>query len=259
MPSIAIRTSQNVTIMVEGAPIHLRMVAYLIDIVGVMIGSTLIVAFGIGQLHDWGIVSDSVLKVILITYSVAMLLYPLLAEAFLNGRTAGKAVFRLRVVRLDGRQPSVYEYVIRWLIGLVEWMPPLTAISLVVALFSRYGQRVGDMVAGTVVIQQTKIPALDVLVSAAAAKATAPAVLPTIGRLTPEDIVVVVELRAAVQHRRYDTATLVTMMATARERLEYVLDMRIPEEDDSEALALVLREYDAEYGNLPTNDSASQR
>jgi len=84
--------------------------------------------------------------------------YSLLCEIFFNGRTLGKWVMNTRSISLQGRSPSLSEYLIRWLLRMVDvWltlailMPGLP--GLITIGVTRRGQRLGDLAAGTTVIK----------------------------------------------------------------------------------------------------------
>jgi uncharacterized RDD family membrane protein YckC len=75
-------------------------------------------------------------------------------EAVWNGQTPGKRLARLRVMKDDGRPIGVYDAVARNLMRIVDQMPGVYAVGIVVMLFSRQSKRLGDHVAGTVVVHE---------------------------------------------------------------------------------------------------------
>ena len=86
-------------------------------------------------------------------------------ETLWSGQTPGKRWMRLRVVREDGRPVRFFEVFVRNLLRLVvDFMPPPTyAIGVVSIIFSARSKRIGDFVAGTVVVKEraTEAPSLD--------------------------------------------------------------------------------------------------
>ena len=84
--------------------------------------------------------------------------YPLLWETLTRGRSPGKAAMGLRVVRTDGG-PIVFRHALaRALAGFIVDFGLLSLftglIGIVVSASSARGQRVGDLLAGTVVVRE---------------------------------------------------------------------------------------------------------
>lgn len=78
--------------------------------------------------------------------------YPIVLEAFWNGQTIGKKALGLRVVAADGAPVGWLAAVIRNLLRTVDMLPFGYAAGLVAGLADPHGRRLGDMVAGTLVV-----------------------------------------------------------------------------------------------------------
>jgi uncharacterized RDD family membrane protein YckC len=77
-----------------------------------------------------------------------------------NGQTPGKRWLRLRVIREDGRPVTFWEAAARNVLRIFDMMPfPFYSVGLVAVFVSRRDQRVGDMVAGTVVVREREAQA----------------------------------------------------------------------------------------------------
>jgi uncharacterized RDD family membrane protein YckC len=91
--------------------------------------------------------------------------YFVVFETLWSGQTPGKRWMRLRVVREDGRPVRFFEVFVRNLLRLVvDLLPPVTyAIGVISIIFSARSKRIGDFVAGTVVVKEraTEAPSLD--------------------------------------------------------------------------------------------------
>jgi uncharacterized RDD family membrane protein YckC len=89
-------------------------------------------------------------------------------ETLWSGQTPGKRWMRLRVVREDGRPVRFFEVFVRNLLRLVvDFMPiPTYALGVISIIFSARSKRIGDFVAGTVVVKEraTEAPSLDDIV-----------------------------------------------------------------------------------------------
>lgn len=80
--------------------------------------------------------------------------YPVLAETVFSGRTLGKAALGLRVVRDDGGPIRFRQALVRGLLGFFVDLWLTSGIGAIVsATISERGKRVGDVLAGTVVIR----------------------------------------------------------------------------------------------------------
>ena len=77
-----------------------------------------------------------------------------------NGQTPGKRMLRLRVIREDGRPVTIWEAAARNLLRIFDMMPfPFYSIGLVSVFMSSRDQRIGDLVAGTVVVREREAQA----------------------------------------------------------------------------------------------------
>lgn len=169
MATIQINTVFNIGLDFEIAPFHKRLLAYIIDffiLIGYLFSIKYLLYNGFGlSLND-----NTGLDILLI--SLPMLLYSLLTEMLMNGQTAGKKLMSVRVISLEGGEPTMSQYILRWITKFFEW--PflfgyifLSATSLVLYIFitgllgigviiiisaSKKGQRLGDIAAGTVLV-----------------------------------------------------------------------------------------------------------
>jgi uncharacterized RDD family membrane protein YckC len=75
-------------------------------------------------------------------------------ESIWNGQTPGKRWTHLRVIHESGRPIAVSQAILRNLVRFVDQLPGVYAVGLVSALISRQNRRVGDIVAGTVVVHE---------------------------------------------------------------------------------------------------------
>src|SRR5688572_2339952 len=77
-----------------------------------------------------------------------------------SGQTPGKRWMKLRVIREDGRPITFWEAAVRNLIRTLDMMPaPFYSIGLISVFVTGRDQRVGDMVAGTVVVREREAEA----------------------------------------------------------------------------------------------------
>jgi uncharacterized RDD family membrane protein YckC len=80
--------------------------------------------------------------------------YFVLFEIFWNGQTPGKRYAQVRVIKDDGRPIGAYEAIVRNALRIVDTLPALYGVGLISIFLSRQSKRLGDFVAGTVVVHE---------------------------------------------------------------------------------------------------------
>ncbi len=80
--------------------------------------------------------------------------YPVAFESLWRGLTPGKAAMGLRVVRDDGGPVRFRHALTRGLLGIVDLWLTLGSFGMIWSLISDRGKRLGDVLAGTFVIQE---------------------------------------------------------------------------------------------------------
>ncbi len=156
-----IDTPELVAIEMPLAGIGSRFIAILVDYLIWGAAFTLLIALAaiiIPAVHVFGEVSAN--WAVGIFFLIVFLLqwgYFALFEAFGNGRTPGKRVARIRVIHQSGRGISFIESLARNLVRFVDYMPGFYAVGVVTIFVSRRHQRLGDMVAGTLVVRDREI------------------------------------------------------------------------------------------------------
>ncbi len=86
--------------------------------------------------------------------------YFIFFEWLWNGQTPGKRWLKLRVIREDGRPITFWEAMVRNLLRIFDMMPwPFYSIGLICVFVNSNDRRVGDMVAGTVVVREREAEA----------------------------------------------------------------------------------------------------
>ena len=78
--------------------------------------------------------------------------YPVVCEGLFNGQTPGKRVMELRTVATDGAPVGWLASFVRNLLRTVDMLPFGYALGLISSLGDPWGRRLGDMVAGTMVV-----------------------------------------------------------------------------------------------------------
>ncbi len=152
-----ILTGEGVSLQVQAASLIMRAGAWLIDAVatGVVLTGLIWIAATITAVRDPTFNVDTALAnaIVFIVLAVAFLVIPITVETLTHGRSLGKAVFGLLVIRDDGGVVRLRHTTIRALIGFFELWMTMGALAFVVSMLNDKGKRVGDFLAGTYVVQ----------------------------------------------------------------------------------------------------------
>jgi len=118
-------------------------------------------------------------------------------EIIWKGQTPGKRYAGIRVIKESGRPINAYEAIGRNLMRAVDVLPSLYGVGLVCMMCNRQSRRLGDFVAGTVVVHEK--PGEDVRPSwSTSDQGTTPT--PGLAQVTPEELVLI----ETYLHRRWD-------------------------------------------------------
>jgi uncharacterized RDD family membrane protein YckC len=159
--TLVIETPERVPLHFALASIGNRFIACAIDhtiqIVGLI--TIVIIFLIISDAADLGARLNSapkwVIALLVIIQFIVINGYFAIFEWLWSGQTPGKRWLKLRVIREDGRPISFFEAMIRNLIRVIDFMvPPFYSVGLVSVFSSARDQRVGDLVAGTVVVRE---------------------------------------------------------------------------------------------------------
>jgi len=154
-------SGEGVAIELSHAGLGSRTIAGAIDL-GVQIVTLLIVVALTGEFGA----GDSATVAALALVEIVLILagYPIVFEWLTRGRTLGKMAMGLRVVRDDGGPIGFRQAFVRGLAGFLIEKPGIvlgglgTAIGMITIGASRASKRIGDMMAGTFVLQERAGP-----------------------------------------------------------------------------------------------------
>lgn len=79
-------------------------------------------------------------------------------ESFNNGQTIGKALFRIKTVHDDFFKVNFGSSFVKHMFDLIDFLPMFGILGLLVTTNNKYRQRIGDLVAKTVVIDANYTP-----------------------------------------------------------------------------------------------------
>ena len=164
--TLVIETPERVPLHFALASIGNRFIACAIDhVIQILALITMVIIFlAIAGFSDFGPrVSNApkwVIAVLIILIFVLMSGYFAFFEWIWNGQTPGKRWVKLRVIREDGRPISFFEAMVRNLLRVIDFIvPPFYSVGLISVFATERDQRVGDLVAGTVVVREREAEA----------------------------------------------------------------------------------------------------
>ena len=163
-------------------------------------------------------------------------------EIIWKGQTPGKRVAHIRVIKQSGRPINAYEAIGRNLMRAIDLLPAMYAVGITCMMLNKYSRRLGDYVAGTVVVHDSR--GGDEVPSEWKAAADEPVSNADLGRITAEELVLIetylqrrFDLDPAV---RINTAYQIAQRVTARSGLQREQSQHV--DDFLEAVARRVRD-----------------
>ncbi|MGO1355402.1 MAG: RDD family protein, partial [Brachybacterium tyrofermentans] len=150
----ALITGDAVLLDLRPASFAARMLSAAIDgalQLGILIVCTVAVAWTAARADlDEGLIAAAIVAVSVAAYVG----YPVLCEMLLQGRSVGRIAMGTRVVRDDGGPVHGRQSLLRAVMAMLEIWSTAGSIALTCAVIDRKSRRLGDLLAGTLVIQE---------------------------------------------------------------------------------------------------------
>ena len=220
MALVKLDTGFNIEVEFAITPFHKRFFAWIIDIVVLLAYSLLL-----NKLLNSMDPEKKIWLVVLL--GLPPLFYHLVCELMLNGQSVGKKAMAIKVITQDGGQPSLSQYLIRWVFRLADfpvWILPAIAFNalpwwcaiflfggIACVISTPHTQRIGDLIAGTIIIDTKTHTSWEDTVFTELETNYRPR-FPQVMQLTDKDI-----------------NTLKSIIGTVRKKGDYDLSMRIGE------------------------------
>jgi uncharacterized RDD family membrane protein YckC len=199
MEKIRIVTAQNIVIEHDIASIADRIASNLLDYLIIAVYYFIIWVILISSLVTGG-GGFSYTKWIIICASIPPVFYQLVCEIFLEGQSFGMRAVRTKVIRLDGSQPTIGNYLLRWLLRPIDIFTSYGGVAIITILINGKGQRLGDIAAGTTVIKMKKPVKLSDTILAQTKETYIP-LFPQVEKLTDREIAIVVETLSVFKYQ----------------------------------------------------------
>jgi uncharacterized RDD family membrane protein YckC len=154
---------EEINLQLEVANVGSRTLAILADLAlcGLILLSVYTVTFLVGRdvAADWVTqLGSGALQIVLILAIFGFQwVYFNLFEWLWNGQTPGKRLLHLRVIKMDGAPVSWIDVFLRNIARPIDTFGPMGLIGLLMIFISAKAQRLGDLMARTLVIHETQI------------------------------------------------------------------------------------------------------
>jgi uncharacterized RDD family membrane protein YckC len=243
MDQVAINTTQNVNINFNLASFGDRMLGYLIDEI-IKFAYILVIALFLSYLDFTGDMDQWSIMAIYLVFFIPAIFYSLFLETLLEGQTIGKRVMKTKVVKIDGYQASFGDYLIRWVMRLVDIYSNSAIVGVMSIVSSKNSQRLGDMAAGTAVISLKNKYTIDSTILENIGEAYQP-VYPLVVKLSDNDARII-KNSFTIASKKLDTETLRKL----RMKIEEVTGCKNVSGNDIDFIKTVLKDYNFYTQNM---------
>jgi uncharacterized RDD family membrane protein YckC len=160
-PRLEVATPERVSLALPIAGIGFRSIAYLVDALLLFlfwVSAYFLFSLLLSDFVGTFLALPSFGKTLAVVGAFAtQWLYWTLCEVFGRGQTPGKRLLRIRVIGDDGSAVGVLQSAVRNLCRIIDFLPFFYAAGLLAMLLSRQNRRLGDLLAGTILVREERI------------------------------------------------------------------------------------------------------
>jgi uncharacterized RDD family membrane protein YckC len=206
------------------AGLYSRFLAWLLDALIVLVGAGLVMfLLGFALAAMPGFAS----ALFVVVYFLVDWGYGICLETVWSGQTVGKRVMSLRVIQESGVRIGFYHAALRNLARPVDRLPMMYLVGGAAALVSGSHQRLGDMLAGTIVVRERRLKAPSALGTTGEEGLLAdPLFVSRVKKLSTEERDVI--LSAAMRREELRMEARLQLFAALSTRLQEALAMEKP-------------------------------
>ena len=194
---INLQTPESVELEFTLAGIGNRSFALLIDYIVISLSTLMVWVLGYFLIYQLapsfggGVpdkISQWILAIQLMTGFAISAGYFVVLETLWQGQTVGKRWTNIRVICDDGKPVRLPQAILRALLRLVDDISSMGAIGAFFIIFTRQEKRIGDMLAGTIVVQEEKSQQAKIAISSGAEELAAQLITDAeVNNLLPDD------------------------------------------------------------------------
>jgi uncharacterized RDD family membrane protein YckC len=202
---LIIDTPEQIPLEFSLAGVGSRALAMMLDGLIVLLIFVFLLIIGVFLIGGLGLFSSSASNWAAAIFGLFFFLlnwgYFAISEILMKGQTFGKRQLNLRVIKDSGAPIGAYEAIGRNLLRAVDWLPAFYGVGIVAALLNKQNKRLGDMVAGTVVVHERPLAEMQPILSVPTRPAAeAPVSVYNSSRLSVDEL----QLIEAFLQRRYE-------------------------------------------------------
>lgn len=155
-----VTTPERVALQLPVAGLGFRSLAYLLDAALIFlfwVSLYFVASLAANVLEEFQALSSLGRSLLAFGIFAGQWCYWTVSEIVMNGQTVGKRALRIRVVRMDGGPVTPIDSALRNVVRFVDFLPLAYCVGLVTMLFNQDNRRVGDLVAGTVLVRDEQV------------------------------------------------------------------------------------------------------
>jgi uncharacterized RDD family membrane protein YckC len=242
MNTISITTPQNIELEYELGSLGDRIGGSIID--GIIKTSYAIIVMATFVFGNPRLVSSANIT-FMVLLALPFVFYNLVSELLLNGQSVGKKVMGIKVMSLSGEQPSFSQYLNRWLFRVVDFTLSGYMIGVIMVASTERKQRLGDLVAGTVLVKTTSQTQINDTLYQSTDTDSYTTTYPEVVNLKDQDIQLIKEVVLSVMH------TNNFMIARhAQHKIEEILQIESRNDNAVGFLQTILKDYNHITSNM---------
>lgn len=247
MSELTINTTQNVNINFEAASVGERILAYLVDfliktayliVIGYFVFNLMGLSEVLDDLDQWSAIA------IVVLFLLPYMFYSLVFESVLEGQTLGKRLLKIKVVKIDGYQASFGDYLIRWILRIIDISFSSGVVGLIAMVVNSKTQRLGDISAGTAVITLKNKVTINSTILEDIGEAYVP-VYPLVIKLSDNDVRIIKEtLTSALAKNDLD------VIVKLKDKIEAVTGIKNQSGKSEDFIKTVIKDYNYYTQNM---------
>ena len=156
---LEVETPENVILDFEIAGMGSRLHAAIVDMLRIIL-AILVLAIVVFLSTSMGLSSKAMNILLIVAGVLGFWIYFTFFEALREGQTPGKRAAGIRVVRDTGHPVNLAAAAVRNLLRAIDLFPPTMLADILLVVIHPKGRRLGDLVAGTIVVRDQPIDAV---------------------------------------------------------------------------------------------------